>query len=102
MRLERPPLKETLKESRPGSRAAAHLIHDRSTLVVNTIGRFFIGPWRAPSRRNTSSLRATSYRIVARGRTKERLATTRAIRFIVRQGDNGVVWNILSFWRATV
>ena len=40
--------------------------------------------------------------LVARGRTKERLATTRAIRFIVRQGDSGVVWHILSFWRATV
>ena len=37
--------------------------------------------------------------LVARGRTRERLATTRAIRFIVRQGDNGIVWNILSFWR---
>ena len=39
--------------------------------------------------------------LVARGRTRERLATTRAIRFIVRQGDNGIVWNILSFWRET-
>ena len=39
--------------------------------------------------------------LVARGRTRERLATTRAIRFIVRQGDNGIVWSILSFWRAT-
>jgi len=39
--------------------------------------------------------------LVARGRTRERLATTRAIRFIVRQGDNGVVWNILSYWRET-
>ena len=39
--------------------------------------------------------------LVARGRMRERLATTRAIRFIVRQGDNGIVWNILSFWRAT-
>ena len=39
--------------------------------------------------------------LVARGRTRERLATTRAIRFIVRQGDNGIVWNILSYWRET-
>ena len=39
--------------------------------------------------------------LVARGRMRERLATTRAIRFIVRQGDNGIVWNILSLWRAT-
>ena len=39
--------------------------------------------------------------LAARGRTRERLATTRAIRFLVRQGDNGIVWNILSFWRAT-
>ena len=25
----------------------------------------------------------------------------RALNFLVRQGDNGIVWNILSFWRAT-
>ena len=25
----------------------------------------------------------------------------RALEFLVRQGDNGIVWNILSFWRAT-
>jgi hypothetical protein len=25
----------------------------------------------------------------------------RALEFVVRQGDNGIVWNILSFWRAT-
>ena len=23
----------------------------------------------------------------------------RALNFIARQGDNGIVWNILSFWR---
>ena len=29
------------------------------------------------------------------------LATSRAMKFIVRQGDNGIVWTILSFWQAT-
>ena len=59
------------------------------------------GSWKAHCRLpHKQVLRLRS--LVARGRTKERLATTRAIRFIVRQGDNGVVWNILSFWRATV
>ena len=24
-----------------------------------------------------------------------------ALDFLVRQGDNGIVWNILSYWRAT-
>ena len=59
------------------------------------------GSWKAHCRLpHKQILRLRS--LVARGRTRERLATTRAIRFIVRQGDNGIVWNILSFWRATV
>ena len=58
------------------------------------------GSWKAHCRlAHKEVLRLRS--LVARGRTRERLATTRAIRFIVRQGDNGIVWNILSFWRAT-
>ena len=58
------------------------------------------GSWKAHCRLpHKQVLRLRS--LVARGRTRERLATTRAIRFIVRQGDNGIVWNILSFWRAT-
>jgi hypothetical protein len=58
------------------------------------------GSWKAYCRLpHKQILRLRS--LVARGRTKERLATTRAIRFIVRQGDNGVVWNILSYWRET-
>ena len=56
------------------------------------------GSWKAHCRRpHRQILRLRS--LVARGRTRERLATTRAIRFIVRQGDNGVVWHILSYWR---
>ena len=58
------------------------------------------GSWKAHCRLpHKQVLRLRS--LVARGRTRERLATTRAIRFIVRQGDNGIVWHILSFWRAT-
>ena len=25
----------------------------------------------------------------------------RALEFVLRQGDNGIVWNILSYWRET-
>ena len=58
------------------------------------------GSWKAHCRLpHKQILRLRS--LVARGRTKERLATTRAIRFIVCQGDNGVVWTILSYWRET-
>ena len=58
------------------------------------------GSWKAHCRLpHKQILRLRS--LVARGQMRERLATTRAIRFIVRQGDNGIVWNILSFWRAT-
>ena len=58
------------------------------------------GSWKAHCRLpHKQILRLRS--LVARGRTKERLATTRAIRFIVRQGDNGIVWNVLSYWRET-
>ena len=56
------------------------------------------GSWKAHCRLpHKQILRLRS--LVARGRTRERLATTRAIRFIVRQGDNGIVWTILSYWR---
>ena len=58
------------------------------------------GSWKAHCRlAHKQVLRLRS--LVARGRTRERLATTRAIRFIVRQGDNGIVWNVLSYWRET-
>ena len=58
------------------------------------------GSWKAFCRQDHKEiLRLRS--LVARGRTRERLATTRAIRFIVRQGDNGIVWNVLSYWRET-
>ena len=51
--------------------------------------------------------------LVARGRVKLPSRTrrrsprgrearqARALEFVVRQGDNGIVWNILSFWRET-
>ena len=58
------------------------------------------GSWKLYCRQDHKKiLRLRS--LVARGRTRERLATTRAIRFVVRQGDNGIVWHILSFWRET-
>ena len=67
------------------------------------------GSWKAHCRLpHKQVLRLRS--LVARGRAK--LPRTRrprgcdarqkrALEFVVRQGDNGIVWNILSFWRAT-
>ena len=70
-------------------------IHAVMTLVASVRAA---GSWKAHCiSPHKQILRLRS--LVARGRTRERLATTRAIRFIVRQGDNGIVWNILSFWR---
>ena len=42
--------------------------------------------------------------LVVRGRAKlcgRDARQKRALEFVVRQGDNGIVWHILSFWRAT-
>ena len=64
------------------------------------IGVRAAGSWKQYCRRDHKKiLRLRS--LVARGRARERLATSRAMKFIVRQGDNGIVWTILSFWRAT-
>ena len=58
------------------------------------------GNWKQYCRRDHKQiLRLRS--LVARGRARERLATSRAMKFIVRQGDNGIVWTIMSFWQAT-
>ena len=64
------------------------------------IGVRAAGCWKQYCRRDHKQiLRLRS--LVARGRARERLATSRAMKFIVRQGDNGIVWNILSYWRET-
>ena len=64
------------------------------------------GSWKAHCRLpHKQILRLRS--LVARGRVKlprtrrPRGRDARALEFVVRQGDNGIVWNILSFWRAT-
>ena len=63
------------------------------------------GSWKSFCRNDHKQiLRLRS--LAARGRARERrttlrAATPRAAKFIVRLGDNGVVWHILSFWRAT-
>ena len=70
------------------------------------------GSWKAHCRLpHKQVLRLRS--LVARGRVKLPSRTRRrsprgrdvrqerALEFIVRQGDNGIVWHILSFWRAT-
>ena len=64
------------------------------------------GSWKAHCRlAHKQVLRLRS--LVARGRVKlprtrrPRGRDVRALEFVVRQGDNGIVWNIPSFWRAT-
>ena len=69
------------------------------------------GSWKAHCRlAHKDVLRLRS--LVARGRVKLPRARRRSPRdrgvrqervleFVARQGDNGIVWNILSFWRAT-
>ena len=70
------------------------------------------GSWKAHCKlAHKEVLRLRS--LVARGRVKLPSRTRRrsprgrdvrqerALEFLVRQGDNGIVWNILSFWRAT-
>ena len=71
------------------------------------------GSWKAHCRlAHKEVLRLRS--LVARGRVKLPSRTRRrspsrgcdarqerALEFLVRQGDNGIVWNILSYWRET-
>ena len=70
------------------------------------------GRWKAHCRlAHKEVLRLRS--LVARGRVKLPSRTRRrsprgrdarqerALEFLVRQGDNGIVWNILSYWRET-
>ena len=70
------------------------------------------GSWKAHCKlAHKEVLRLRS--LVARGRVKLPSRTRRrsprgrdarqerALEFLVRQGDNGIVWNILSFWRET-
>ena len=63
------------------------------------------GSWKAHCRlAHKQVLRLRS--LVVRGRAKLRTRRrrgrdARALEFVVRQGDNGVVWNVLSYWRET-
>ena len=67
------------------------------------------GSWKAHCRlAHKEVLRLRS--LVARGRVKlprrrsprgRDVRQERALEFVLRQGDNGIVWNILSFWRET-
>ena len=58
------------------------------------------GSWKVYCRQDHKEiLRLRS--LVTRGRARERLAATPAIKFILRRADNGIVWTILSFWQAT-
>ena len=64
------------------------------------IGVRAAGCWKQYCRRDHKQiLRLRS--LITRGRARERLAATPAIKFILRRADNGIVWTILSFWQAT-
>ena len=78
-------------------------LHAVRTLVASVRAA---GSWKAHCRlAHREVLRLRS--LVARGRVKlprtrrTRGRDARALEFVVRQGDNGIVWNILSFWRET-
>ena len=53
--------------------------------------------------REVLALRGLAMRghLVPRRRTRGAAEWKAAVAFLVRLGDNGVVWNVLSFWRAT-
>jgi hypothetical protein len=61
------------------------------------------GSWKAHCRlahKQVLRLRSLVVRGRAKLRTRRRLSRDAcALEFLVRQGDNGIVWNILSFWR---
>ena len=53
--------------------------------------------------REVLALRGLAMRghLVPRRRTRGAAEWKAAVAFLARHGDNGVVWNVLSFWRAT-
>ena len=94
---------DALLQSNRGSRNE-HFVAMRD--IVASVRRH--GSWKAhciAPHRMVLRLRS----LVARGRAKlprarrrsQASASSQALYFLVRQGDNGIVWNILSYWRAT-
>ena len=87
---------------------AGHIVAVRNLVAsVRTAGS-----WKAHCKlAHKEVLRLRS--LVARGRVKLPSRTRRrsprgrdarqerALEFVLRQGDNGIVWNILSYWRET-
>ena len=66
------------------------------------------GSWKAYMRRQLPHAEILRLRaLVHRGRAtpkrvlRSAVRPARALNFLVRQGDNGIVWNILSYWHAT-
>ena len=66
------------------------------------------GSWKAYMRRQLPQRRfsdsgpsSTAAARDAQARSPVRGAAARALDFLVRQGDNGIVWNILTYWHAT-
>ena len=66
------------------------------------------GSWKAYMRRQLPHVEILRLRsLVHRGRAtpkrvlRSAVRPARALDFLVRQGDNGIVWNILSYWHAT-
>ena len=87
---------------REAEEANPNLRNDDSFLQAKALinGVRAAGSWKAFCRQDHKQiLRLRS--LVVRGRARERLATSRAMKFILRRADNGVLWTILSFWQAT-
>ena len=77
-------------EQTPGHLEFARYLLSRGAQVLRLRSLVARGRVKLPSR--------TRRRSPLRGRDARQ---KRALEFVVRQADNGVVWNILSFWRAT-
>ena len=74
-------------------KAHCRLAHKQVLRLRSLVAR---GRVNLPSRTRRRSPRGRDVAADARQERQEH-----ALNFLVRQGDNGIVWNILSFWRAT-
>ena len=89
-------------ELRGAEEANPNLRHNSTFVQIKALisGVRAAGSWKSYCRLpHKSVLRLRS--LITRGRARERLAATPAIKFILRRADNGVLWTILSFWQAT-
>ena len=79
------------------------LSHAISALVAGVRRNGSFKRYMREPHREVLALRSLAMRghLVPRRRTRGSQKWTAAAAFLARLGDNGVVWNVLSFWRAT-